>query len=542
MDLKVIIIELLIVLSVCACGAEDKAVTPQETHYPSGDLTYTPSKVQKVLDAQQKAAFGLFYEGSDPATGMAYEGTERGTCITTGGSGFGIMALCVGVERGWITRDAGVDRMRKIVKFLTECERYRGVWSHWYNPDGTYIAFGDQKATGDLVETGHLLQGLLVASEYFNRDDAQENGIRDGIENLFNTIDWKFYTGGTDHLYWLWYSETDKFSLPIVGWNEGLTAYIFALAAPQEHAIEPELYRSGWGTTAYPNRVTNGYKLPLGSQVKGGPLFFTHYSFLGFNPKLMMDDKCWYYEQNLSHTLLNRYYCLYEAPESNMYGPGMWGLTACYGAGTSPSYEARNPLKDDGVIAPTAALSSMPYTPFYSVQVLMELDKIDAVKGRYGFADSYKPSENAADRRHLSIDQGPIVVMIENYRSGLVWNLLMKNKHAQRGLELAGIRKPALKEGFVGVPLDTRTRYSDLLQHPDRKVYEVDFFLDRPCKVNFIVRKENEKEHIKEVEMDAPAGLSTLTFDAEKITRASSYVIAMTTESGETYELKTILH
>lgn len=543
MSIRTISIAILLTMVSCASSAEQHTDKGNDGQVPSGDMTYVPSKVVKVLDKQQKAAFSFFYDGADPQTGMIYEGTERGKCITTGGTGFGIMALCVGVERGWITREQGLERIGRIVSFLTDCERYHGAWSHWYNPDGSYMAFGKQKATGDLVETSFVMQGLLAASEYFDRDNESESLLRERIENLYSSVEWSFYTGGENKgLYWLWYSETNTYELAISGWNEALTTYLMALGAPERNAISTETYLNGWGKPVFKSRITEGYELPLGKQDWGGPLFFTHYSFLGYNPKLMIDDNCWYFQQNQAHTMLNRHHCLYKAPAANAYAQGLWGLTACYGAGSTPGYSARNPQNDDGVIAPTAALSSMPYTPFYSIQVLMELDKIGGLQSEYGFGDSYKPAEKASEKRILAIDQGPIVVMIENYRSGLIWDLLMKNKHAQKGLERAGIHAPELPEGFVGAIADSKTGYVDLIQHPDRKVYEVDYSLKEAGSVMFSIRKAGSGETAKEFKANAQTGISTVTFDSDRITRGKPYIISMTTDSGKRYEIKTILH
>lgn len=540
--MKIRILCIAVLLAMVSCGSS-AGKYPGKGNEQTEDLTYAPSNVVKVLDRQQKAAFDFFFGGADPQTGMIYEGTERGQCITTGGTGFGIMALCVGVERGWITREQGLERIGRIVSFLTDCERYHGAWSHWYNPDGSYMAFGKQKATGDLVETSFVMQGLLAASEYFDKDNESETLLRKRIENLYGSVEWSFYTGGKSKgLYWLWYSETNTYELIISGWNEALTTYLMALGAPDGNAITPETYLKGWGEPVFKGRATEGYGLPLGREDWGGPLFFTHYSFLGYNPKLMMDGNCWYFQQNQAHVMLNRHHCLYKAPEGNGYTQGLWGLTACYGAGSTPEYSARNPQNDDGVIAPTAALSSMPYTPFYSIQVLMELDKIGGLQSEYGFGDSYKPAEKAPEKRILAIDQGPIVVMIENYRSGLIWNLLMKNKHAQKGLERAGIHAPELPEGFVGATADSKTACVDLIQHPDRKVYEIDYSLDKAGSVEFSIRKADSDETVKEFKANAQAGISTLAFDHENITRGETYLLTMTSPAGKTHEIKVIFH
>ena len=513
-----------------------------DNQYPPGDQTFVPANVRKVLDRQQKAAFSFFYDGAEEHSGVALEGNNRGNTVTIGGGGFGVMAIVVGVERGWITRAQGIAQMRKILDFLKNADRYKGAWSHWHNPNGRYEAFGDQKATGDLVETSFMVQGLIVAREYFDGTSLEEAAICTDIDALCNAIDWAAYATPGDGLYWLWYSQEDRYSLKIAGWNEALCTYLLALGAPEGHEITPEVYEKGWNVPVFPGRKTNGYPLPLGSSDKCGPLFFSHYSFLGFDPRHMADSKAWYWQQNLSHTMINRHYCLYEAPESNGYGPGLWGLTACYGAGSTSSYSARSPKNDDGVLAPTAALSSFPYTPFYSAQVLMELDKLAACKGDYGFADSYKPSEKAANRNHLAIDQGPIVVMIENYRSGLVWRLFMNNESVKRALKRAGIGEPVLTEGFPYVMADSKTKAVDLMAHPDREKFELEFYSSQAGSARFKVLSGSTLEVLQECELKIGPGVSTFAFDDTKITRGKRHYITMELPSGSSFQLETILH
>lgn len=510
--------------------------------YQPGDQTYHPARLRPILDRQQEAAFRFFYDGAEPVSGMALEGNNRGSTVTIGGSGFGVMALVVGMERGWITRAQGMAQLQKILRFLGTADRYKGVWSHWHHPDGTYEPFGDQIATGDLVETSFLVQGLLVAYEYLNEDVPEEQALRADIAALCDSVDWTGYTGtAQDALYWLWYSLEDKYSLKVTGWNEALVTYLLALGAT-ENGISPDLYKRGWNVPVYPGRRVNGYALPLGREEKGGPLFFSHYSFLGFDPRHMADGSAWYWRQNLSHTMLNRHYCLYEAPQEYGYGPGLWGLTACYGAGSSAHYSARNPARDDGVLAPTAALSSFPYTPFYSAQVLVALDRLDVCKGEYGFADSYKPSERAATRNHLAIDQGPMVVMMENYRSGLIWDLFMRNARVKRALERAGITEPVLEEGFPYVVADSRTSLVDLMAHPDREKYELDCYSSRAGQAHFTLSLSATEEEIQTCDLTVPSGVFRFSFDDTRVTRGEKYIISARFPSGNTSRTEVVLH
>ncbi|MBP3203765.1 MAG: hypothetical protein J6M31_09225 [Bacteroidales bacterium] len=511
-------------------------------NYPKGDQTYLPANLRPILDRQQKAAFNFFYEGAESGSGMSLEGNNRGNTITIGGSGFGVMALVVGMERGWITREQGIEQIQRMLRFLKRADRYKGVWSHWHNPDGSYAPFGNQIATGDLVETSFLLEGLLVAYEYLDKGTPEENAIRADIDALYDSVDWAGYTGPQqDGLYWLWYSQEDRYVLKITGWNEALVTYLLALGAT-EKGVSAEVYQKGWNVPVYPGRKVNAYPFPLGREEKGGPLFFSHYSFLGFDPRHMADANAWYWQQNLSHTMLNRHYCLYEAPKENDYGPGLWGLTACYGAGSTDYYSARNPSGDDGVMAPTAALSSFPYTPFYSAQVLVSLDRIRDCQGQYGLADSFKPSERAATRNHLAIDQGPMVVMMENYRSGLIWNLFMRNARVQRALQKAGIGEPKLDDGFPYVVADSRNSVVDLMAHPDREKYELDCYSSMPGQAHFSVALGSTGETIQEFDQTVPAGVFRFSFDDTRITRGEKYLLAAKLPSGETFRLEVVLH
>lgn len=503
------------------------------------DETYAPEKVKAVMDEWQRKNFSFFFEGASP-TGLALEGNERGDVVTTGGTGFGIMALIVGVDRRFITREQGVNQIKKIVNFLGKAERFKGAWSHWYNPDGTAHPFGDQVKTGDLIESSFLMAGLLTAKEYFSGSSSSEKEIRDSVASFSSTINWKFYTNNENVLKWLWYSQENRFALNITGWNEGLISYILGLGAPEPYNISTEVYKNGWlknGTIVNNNRKYYDYKLPLGEPY-GGPMFFAHYSFLGLNPNNMEDNYVNYWQQNTAHTMINRHYCIYEAPKAFKYSEQDWGLTACYGGRPPWNYSARSPQNDDGVIAPTAALGSYPYTPFYSTQVLMRLAEQSFVHGAYGFADAYSPETSTSEKKHLAIDQGPIVVMIENYRSGLIWNLLMKNTDIQKGLALAGMKtKPNFKEGFHKAVSNTYSNEYDMMRHPDRGSFELDYFLNSAGKAQFSFKDSNDLL-LKDTTINALAGENIFKFkNTASILNGKKYTITMKSPDNKTYTL-----
>lgn len=530
--LSVLILSLLVFLSSCKDDVPP-VVTEQN------DETYSPFRVKNLLDNWQKKTFNYFYEGASP-TGMALEGNDRGDggVVTSGGSGFGVMALVVGMERKWITRETGVAQLLKIVKFLGKAERFHGVWSHWYNQDGTAHPFGSQVDTGDLIETSFMVAGLLAANEYLTDNVAYEKEVRDSIESFMQTIEWDFYAG-TDGLYWLWEQPKNLKWLKIQGWNEGMIAYILAMGAPDHQKISADIYDKGFfnsGSIHITGRQFSGYPLELGES-KGGPLFFSHYSFLGLNPHLMEDKYVNYWMQNQAHTLINRHYCVYEANTSYLYSEKDWGLTACYGTAPNTDYKARSPLNDDGVIAPTAALSAFPYTPFYSTQVLMRLNSDDMVHGKYGFADSYSPSARTAEKRHLAIDQGPIVVMMENYRSGLIWNLMMKNKYVIRGLQAAQISTPVYAEGFHKQMLNTYTKELDLMRHPDRGQFELDYNLETAGNARFVI-KNTYGETVKDTTIVSVSGENVFRFlNNSKMLNKKKYTVYLQAPSGKDYNI-----
>lgn len=506
------------------------------------DETFAPSKVRPVLEKQQKAAFTYFYDFAEENSGLAYEGYNHGSkAVTIGGSGFGIMSLIVGAERGWITREQAIERTVKAVRWLGKADRYKGIWSHWHSPDGKAFPFGNQVEAGDAVETSFLITGLIAAQEYFNGGTELEKEISDSVTSFVNTIDWNHYTNGENHLYWIWHTPNNTYELPVKGWNEGLITYLLALGAPEGHRISKEAYTAGWqsnGGFCNNNRENYGYKLPLG-QENGGPLFFAHYSFVGLNPMRMKDNYAFYWQNNVAHAMINRHYCVYEAPSNYQYSANMWGLTACNGIG-SKGYSARCPGNDDGIIAPTAVLASYPYVPFYATQVLMSMDQIDALQGKYGIGDSYEPAIGQANNNHLAIDQGPIVVMIENYRSGLIWDLVMRSEYIQNCLKMAGIElDPVLEEGFAYTTINTETKQYDMMMHPDREQYELDFYAAEAGNATLSISSDNKE--VFTTNFECQQGHNRFDFKSNDLLKGKKYTLTVN-KNNKTYELPVHLH
>lgn len=406
----------------------------------------------ELIDMVEYYTFRYFYQGAEPNSGMAAErihidgeypeNDQR--IVTTGGTGFGIFGLLAGIERKWITRQEGADHFEKMVNFLEKADRFHGVWPHWLHGDtGKVKPFGANDNGGDLVESAFLMQGLLAVREYYKNGTEQEKAIAAKIDQLWKEMEWDWYTrGGKNVLYWHWSPDKEwVMNFALEGYNECLITYILAASSPT-HTVPASVYHKGWARSGGINTDVEafGYKLRLkhnGSEAMGGPLFWSHYSYLGLNPKGLKDRYADYWEENRNHTLINRAWCIENQGGHKGYGEELWGLTASYSV---KGYSAHRPDEDLGVIAPTAALSSMPYTPQESLQVLKSLYYVygEKVFGRYGFYDAMSPEADFYPTRYLAIDQGPIVAMIENYRSGLGWKLFMGAPEIQTGLDKLG--------------------------------------------------------------------------------------------------------
>ncbi|MCB9323253.1 MAG: DUF3131 domain-containing protein [Lewinellaceae bacterium] len=394
----------------------------------------------ELLTMVQQYTFRYFWDFAHPVSGMARERNTT-SIVTSGGSGFGIMAIVVAVDRGFITYEQGLERMIKIVNFLEQADRFHGAWPHWMNGGtGETIPFSQYDDGGDIVETAFLLQGLLTARQYFNGASEEETGLYDKITQLWEAMDWRWYRKQTQNvLYWHWSPNYGwQINFAIRGFNETHIVYLLAIASPTNF-VPASLYANGWAGGNYTNNGTYyGYPLEVGPAF-GGPLFFAHYSYLGFDPRGIKDAYTNYYNRNYFQTLVNRAYCIDNPENHEGYSDVCWGLTA---SDNPWGYLAQEPTasRDNGTITPTAALSSMPYTPQFSIQALKHFyrDHGDRLWGKYGFYDAFNLDQNWFASSYLAIDQGPIICMIENYRTGLLWDNFMNNEEIAPALEAIG--------------------------------------------------------------------------------------------------------
>ncbi len=401
-----------------------------------------------LLTLVQKQTFKYFWDFGHPASGLARERNSSGDIVTTGGTGFGIMAMIAAANRGFISRSDALNRVTTIANFYkNNCTAYHGAYSHWINgATGATIPFSANDDGADLVETSYLMQGLLSARQYFNSTDANETTLRNTINQLWDAVDWTwFQQGGQNALYWHWSPNVGwAINQKIEGWNEALIVYALA-ASSRTHAITKQVYDAGWARNGSIKNGKSFYNLtlPLGEDY-GGPLFFAQYSFLGINPHSLSDKYALdYWQQNVAHTDINYSYCVANPKTYTGYSNECWGLTA---SDEQNGYSAHSPTNDNGTITPTAAISSLPYDTAKSMAALrfFYYKLGDKLWGDYGFKDAFNLTQNWFADSYLAIDQGPEIVMIENMRSGLLWNLFMSCAEVKTGMENLGFRSPNL--------------------------------------------------------------------------------------------------
>ena len=436
------------------------------------DKLFNESKLSEIVSAEtknmsddelmsmvQEASFNYYWDGAETASGLSKENTNgRQNMIATGASGFGVMALITGTERGFISRKESVERFTKIVNFIEKADKYHGAVAHFI--DGTTGKtepfFGTKDNGADLVETSFFVQGLLAAHQYFNKDNAEEKNIRQKIDKFWKEIEWDWFkqTPDSKYLYWHWSPDQGwVINHNLIGWNETMVTYLMAIASPT-HSVPASMYYSGWASqekraqdyrkdwgnsdegAMYTNgNLYYGIKLDVGVN-KGGPLFFAHYSFMGYDPHGLTDRYTNYFKNNQNIAKINYLYCVENPKKQKGYGKDGWGLTASDGPN---GYNPDEPVEreDTGKLTPTGAIASFPYTPTESMAVLKNfyLNYGDFLWGEYGFRDSFDLNNNWCSPIFMGLNQAPMTVMMENHRSGLIWNLFMSHPDVKAGIE-----------------------------------------------------------------------------------------------------------
>ncbi len=461
MKIKIHFIALLVIVISCSNDSIlDYSEPPDNTEEP--DNTDGPDNTDdsgtqditdiELMDLTQKETFKYFWDFANADSGASRERYHPNdpnlnqNVVTTGGSGFGLMAILVGIERGYVTRTEAVTRLQKILNFFENADRFHGAWPHWIDgSSGSVLPFSSQDNGGDLVETAFLAQGLICIKEYFKNGTEEEKALAAQADALWKGVEWNWYTQNKEALYWHWSPNFGfALNLELVGYNEVLITYVLGASSP-DYTITKDVYVGGWADNGNVVSGNSKYGYPLilkhaGAPEFGGPMFFSHYSFLGLNPTNLSDDYGNFGDVVKNHANIQYEYAVANPNNFTDYGPDLWGLTASYSRNSDGSlgYMAHQPSNDLGVISPTAAISSIPYTPEKSLAAMHYFyDNRDKLLGPAGFYDAFSPHFNFwVAEAYLAIDQGPEIVMIENYRTGLLWNLFMQNEDVQRGLDI----------------------------------------------------------------------------------------------------------
>ena len=453
--MRLFIIIVAISFSLIAC----KVQTKKEEIKDNSETELVKVTDEALMDSVQKQTFNYFWDGAEPNSGMAPERihldniypSDDKHIVTTGGTGFGLMAILVGIERGFITKDQALERYEKIVTFLEKADRFHGAWSHWIDGNtGKAKPFSAKDDGGDLVETAFLIQGLLTVKEYFKNDAGRGKELSEHIQKLWEEVEWDWYTKGENVLYWHWSPKFNwEMNFPVGGYNECLIMYVLAASSPT-HPVSKEVYEQGWARNGDIKSGTELYDLETvldhyeHDESPVGPLFWAHYSYVGLNPKELKDQYGDYWKLNKNHALIHYRHSISNPSNHKGYSDECWGLTSSY---SMKGYAGHRPDNDLGVISPTAALSSMPYTPDESMKFLRFMyEKQDSLIGKYGPYDAFSFEHKWYLPRYLAIDQGPIPVMIENHRTGLLWDLFMKNEEVLNGLKKLGFTSPYIQK------------------------------------------------------------------------------------------------
>ncbi|MFZ1527824.1 MAG: glucoamylase family protein [Ferruginibacter sp.] len=423
----------------------------------------------ELLTMVQEASFRYYWENAEPVSGLAKENLHgRHNMIATGASGFGMMALIAGTERKFISRKESIERFHKILNFLEKADRFHGVYPHFLDgPSGKVEPFFGKHDNGaDLVETAFMFEGLLAASQYFNAANAEEKWIRDKITAIWEQAEWDWFKQRPDSKFLYWHWSPDQawvINHNLIGWNETMVTYLLAIASPT-HPVSAGMYysgwanqdstgiqyRSGWGQSSDGAHYTNantyyGIKLDVGVN-NGGPLFFIHYSYMGYDPHFITDKYTNYFTNNQNIARINYRYCVKNPKGFKGYGEAAWGLTASDGP---YDYSADEPVtwQDRGKITPTGAIGSFPYLPREAMAALKNYyyNYGSFLWGEFGFKDAFNPSLNWCSEIYMGLNQAPMTVMIENYRTGLLWKLFMANPDIQNGLKKLGLASAGSK-------------------------------------------------------------------------------------------------
>lgn len=448
-----------LLLFLTCCSGKSQTISDKQSDKAVEKLTD-----DELVDLVEKQTFKYFWDYAEPNSGMArerffpdgYYPENDSHIIATGGSGFGLMSILAGINQKYITREEGLARLEKIASFLEKAERFHGAWPHWINGNnGKVVPFGLKDNGGDLVETAFLCEGIICVREFLKDGNAREKALASKYDALWKGVDFNWYTNKEQKLYWHWSPKYNwEMNFPLEGYNETMITYVLAASSPN-HAIDASVYHNCWARKGKIVTDKKMYGLPLllkhnGAQDFGGPLFWAHYSYVGLDPNQLSDRYANYWDVNYNQVRIDYEYCVKNPKKFKCYGPDYWGLTASYSVNAEGTigydskkrvgYNAHMPSNDHGIISPTAAVSSIVYLPKESIAAMRNFyeNHNEESWGVAGFYDAISCQSKASAKQYLAIDQGPMVAMIENYRTGLLWKLFMNAPEVRSGLQKLG--------------------------------------------------------------------------------------------------------
>ena len=402
------------------------------------------------IDLTARLAFDYFWEQANPANGLVKDRSTDGSAASIAAVGFGLSAITVGIDRGWITRAEGAGRVEATLDFFATCPQgeaasdvcgYRGFFYHFLD-----LRTGTRAGTNELstIDTALLLGGVLQAAEYFDGGGAEEARIRELADTIWRRVEWDWATPRSPRVALGWRPEEGFLPFDWRGYNEAMILYVLGLGSPT-HPL-PDGAWDAW-TATYPSDWQTHYGLTF---LTFPPLFGHQYSHVWIDFRDIQDDYMRskdsdYFENSRKATLAQRAYAIDNPRGWPNYGPNEWGLTASDDPPPAPLYIARGaaPVQNDnGTITPTAAGGSYAFTPAESREALRTFYARyrPTLWGPYGLRDAYNVALNWTATDYLGIDQGPIVLMIENERTGVVWDAFTRHPDVQRGLDRAGFR------------------------------------------------------------------------------------------------------
>jgi hypothetical protein len=454
---------LLVVMTACA---------PARTTVPTPQQSLSPREIA-FLDTLEQRTFSWFWERTNPVNGLVPDRWPTKSFSSVAAIGFGLTAYGIGVERGYVTRAAAADRVLTTMRFMyrapqgsqpTQVTGYKGFFYHFLDMD-TGHRFRDVELS--TIDTSLLLAGVLFCQSYFTQQNPTEVSIRAYADSLYTRVDWQWIRPKAPLVSMGWRPENGFIDYDWHGLNEGMILYVLALGSPT-HPIDP----AAW------TEFTSTYRWAdfFGQQhVNFAPLFGHQYShiwidFRGIKDPYMREKGIDYFENSRRATYSQRAYATANPHDWKDYSANIWGLTAVDGPLDTLlnirgqprrfwTYSARGAaageIRDDGTIGPTAAGGSVAFAPEITVPALVAMREKygDNLFTGYGFLDSFNPTFDIDikpqhgkivrgvgwfDTDYLGIDQGPIIAMIENHRSGLVWRVMRTNPHIIRGLKRAG--------------------------------------------------------------------------------------------------------